>query len=142
MRAWHFAFLPVVLGNLVAANANALARKQFEDFREHILQERKGGLVARTIDAVEYPPVDVDVVRPPPATEFRIHRQCCAGMTGHLNLGHDSHIPGFRVGDDLPDVPLREETTVAAIRPVGGSLLVIEPETNVLAPSTICVSFG
>ena len=54
-------------------------------------------------------------------------------MTGHLNLGHASHIPGFRVGDDLPDVPLREETTVAAIRPVGGSLLGIESETDVLA---------
>ena len=83
---------------------------------------------------MEYPAVDVDVERPSVATEFRIHRQRGAGVAGHLDLGHDGHVPGFRVGDDLADVLLREEAAVAPVRPVGGSLLGIEPEANVLAP--------
>ena len=64
------ALLPIVFGHLVAADVDVFAGKQGQDFRQHVLQELEGLILARAIDPGKNAPLGVRRVRPAGAAQF------------------------------------------------------------------------
>ena len=60
-----------------------------QNFRQHVLQELEGLVLARAIDPGEDSPFGVRRVRPAGAAQLGIRRQRRAGVTGHFDLRHD-----------------------------------------------------
>ena len=113
MRAWHLgAALPAFLGALVAADVDELRGEQLDDFAQDVFEKLEDRVVAGAVDLAVHAPVCADLERPAGARQLRIRCQCGHAVPGHLDLGHDRHVPALGVLDDLSDVILRIETAV------------------------------
>ena len=105
------AVVPVTLPSLIAADVDVLRREQVHDLDEHVLQQPERRFLAGT-----------QVIRGIFTAHRRngIHR--FAGMAGHLDFGHDSHVVLRSISDDFPDVVLGEIAAVSAL--IGVSALI------------------
>ena len=120
----------VVLGcgcpSLVTADVEVRPRRQRGDLPEDVVDEPVGQLLADAQRAEADLDARVEIGRDAVAIQLRVRRQGGIRMPRQVDLGHDGHVPGRGVGDELRVLALRERATRAAphlgAAPVPGQL--------------------
>ena len=90
-------------------------REEGDDFVEYILDELKSRLLTSTIDIIfDTPDITYDILTTVwEAGELRVRGNSTHAMTWHLDLWDNRHEAILRIADDLTDLILRIEATVA-----------------------------
>ena len=108
-------FLPAILRTLVPTDVEVFAREEGYDFVEYILDELKGRLLTSAIDIIfDTPNITYDILTTVgEAGKLRVRGDSTHTVTWHLNLRDDRHKAILSIADDLADLILRIEATVA-----------------------------
>ena len=102
-----FARRPTDLGGFIASDVNPWAGKQFHHLIQNSLQESKSAVVARAIDVLENAPTCGNFQGQSSAPQFRVRRQGCRTVSGHLYLGNHLDVTGSCIGHHLSNLLLR-----------------------------------
>src|SRR5690242_16233333 len=127
-----WAFFPIVWRNLVSADMDVLARKELANFRQYILHELKGLVLASAVHPGKISPVGA--IGATKATEFGIRCKRGTGVTWHFDFGDNRDVTRLSIRDKFPNVAL---AIVAAVPPIGsvrGACLGIKSKANALSP--------
>ena len=108
-------FLPAILRTFVPTDVEVFAREEGYDFVEYILDELKGRLLTSAIDIIfDTPNITYDILTTiGEAGKLRVRGDSTHTVTWHLDLRDDRHKAILRIADDLADLILRIEATVA-----------------------------
>ena len=108
-------FLPAILRTFVPTNMEVFTREEGYDFVEYILDELKGRLLTSAIDIIfDTPNITYDILTTVgEAGKLRVRGDSTHTVTWHLNLRDDRHKAILSIADDLTDLILRIEATVA-----------------------------
>ena len=109
-------FLPAILRTFVPTNVEVFAREEGYNFIKHILDELEGRLLTSAIDIIfDTPDITHDILTTiGEAGKLRIRGDSTHTMTWHLDLRDDRHKAILSIADDLTDLILRIEATIAA----------------------------
>ena len=109
-------FLPAILRTFVPTNVEVFSREEGYDFVEYILDELKGRLLTSAIDIIfDTPNITYDILTTVgEAGKLRVRGDSTHTMTWHLDLRDDRHKAILSIADDLTDLILRIEATIAA----------------------------
>ena len=107
--------LPAILRTFVPTNVEVFAREEGYDFVEYILDELKGRLLTSAIDIIfDTPNITYDILTTVgEAGKLRVRGDSTHTVTWHLNLRDDRHKAILGIADDLTDLILRIEATIA-----------------------------
>ena len=109
-------FLPAILRTFVPSNVEVFAREEGYDFIKHILDELEGRLLTSAIDIIfDTPDITYDILTTiGEAGKLRVRGDSTHTVTWHLDLRDDRHKAILSIADDLTDLILRIEATIAA----------------------------
>ena len=109
-------FLPAILRTFVPTNVEVFAREEGYNFIKHILDELEGRLLTSAIDIIfDTPDITHDILTTiGEAGKLRVRGDSTHTVTWHLDLRDDRHKAILSIADDLTDLILRIEATIAA----------------------------
>src|SRR5262249_5077909 len=125
-RLYLSACLPLVLDCFIASDVDKVAGEKPDDLAQDILH-KLNRLFARVEDVGADAPMRPDLERLAFYTELRVSGDGCLCVARHLDLGHNRNVSLTRVLNNLFDLVLRVEPSVAhLVEPVSISSLVTE----------------